>query len=153
VRTPAFWHRAPHPFCSPSAEGINQLEAALRLAPQTAATRANLAAALAQSGRLPEAAEQFQALLLAKPDDAEAHAQFAGVLAGLGRRDEAIAHLETAVRLQPDNADGHNQLGTLLGRAGRVREGLGAIQRGPPHRPFPLLRRPERRENAPAHFR
>ncbi len=82
-------------------QGIAQLEAALRIAPELTLTRMNLA---------------------------QVHAQRARDLQARGQSTDAIGEWESAVKLQPGDAALRNSLGTALGRAGRVRDALGQFE-------------------------
>ena len=84
----------------------------------------NLAVALGQAGKIPEAIEHLEQVLRIKPDDAEACNILGAALMESGRLPEAIEHLEQALRLKPDYADAHYNLGTALGRAGRLPEAI-----------------------------
>jgi tetratricopeptide (TPR) repeat protein len=84
----------------------------------------NLANALLDAGRIPEAIEHYRAALRFRPDYLEAHSNLGNALLEAGRVPEAIAECETAVRLKPDYVKGHNNLGNALLRARRVPEAI-----------------------------
>jgi tetratricopeptide (TPR) repeat protein len=78
--------------------------------------------ALAECGRLDEAAAHYQAALAIRPDFAEAHNNLGILLAECGQLDQAIAHYQAALRSAPDSAKAHNNLGNALVRLGRIEE-------------------------------
>ena len=113
------------------AEAIPHLEAALRIRPESAPARSDLASALAQTpGRLPEAIAQYRAALRLLPDSAILHHNLAGALAQFpGRLPEAIAEYQAALRIEPDDAEAHNKLGLALARIpGRLQEAVAQYQ-------------------------
>jgi tetratricopeptide (TPR) repeat protein len=63
------------------------------------AARYNLGVALAQRGRIDEAAEQLRELLNQKPDHAAGHERLGELLAGLRQDASAAAHLRRALEL------------------------------------------------------
>ncbi len=97
-------------------EAIPHLEAALRIRPESAPARSDLASALAQiPGRLPEAIAQYQAAVRLLPDSAILHHNLASALAQFpDRLPEAIAEYRAALRIDPDYAEAHNDLGFAL---------------------------------------
>jgi len=108
-------------------EAIEHYQIALRYRPNDPAIRLplgqafyRLGNALAEAGKLPNAAQAYQQALLAAPSLADAHANFGLVLAQLDRAPEAMRELEAAVRLEPGAADVHNNLGGLLAQSGRL---------------------------------
>jgi len=107
-------------------EAIPHLEAALRIRPESAPARSDLASALAQTpGRLPEAIAQYQAAIRLLPESAILHQNLASALARFPERlPEAITEYRTALRLDPDYAEAHNNLGLALAATGRVPEAI-----------------------------
>lgn len=86
-------------------EARAHFEEAIRIEPEYAIARFNLAELLAQTpGRDSDAANQFEAFLRLSPNDAAARNDFGVVLARLGRMPEAIAQFEAAVRIDPKSA-------------------------------------------------
>src|SRR5207302_860279 len=84
-----------------TAEGIQRLEAALRIKPNYAEAHNNLGVVLAQMNRMPEAITHFEEALRNEPNYADAHYNLGLALSQMpGRRAEANAHLETAKRLR-----------------------------------------------------
>lgn len=108
-------------------EAVPHLEAALRIRPESAPSRSDLASALAQTpGRLPEAIIQYQAALRLLPDSAILHHNLASALAKFPERlPEAIAEYQAALRIRPDYAEAHNNLGLVLAAIpGRLPEAI-----------------------------
>jgi len=113
------------------AEAIPHLEAALRIRPESAPARTDLASALAQTpGRLPEAIAQYQIAVRFVPDAAIPHNNLASALAQFPERlPEAIVEYRTALRIDPDYAEAHNNLGlALAGIPGRLPEAIAEYQ-------------------------
>jgi len=97
-------------------EAEEQLRAALRLRPSTAA-HANLGLLLARTGRLDEAEREHREALRLDPGSAAAHVGLAAVLARTGRPAEAEAHYREALRLAPRSVPALTGLSVVL--AGR----------------------------------
>lgn len=85
----------------------------------------NLGVALAEQGRLEEAAAHYLQALRGRHDYAEAHYNLGTALFELGKIEEALPHLEEALRIKPDYAEAHNQLGMVAHRQGKTTEAMG----------------------------
>ena len=83
-----------------------------------------LAEALAEEGRLEEAAQAHREAVRLLPDESHYHYNLALTLAGTGRTEEAERHYRLALSLHPNEARTHNNLGILLVRLGRNAEAL-----------------------------
>jgi len=83
-------------------EAISEYHQALKLNPDDADTRYNLANALYRKGLLDEAISQYQESLKLNPNDASGHNNLGIVLFQKGRRPEAITQFQEALRLKPD---------------------------------------------------
>jgi protein O-mannosyl-transferase len=108
-------------------EAMPHLEAALRIRPESAAARSDLASVLAQTpGRLPEAIAQYQAAVRLLPDSAILHHNLASALAKFPERlPEAIREYQAALRIDPDYSEAHNSLGlALAGTPGRLPDAI-----------------------------
>jgi tetratricopeptide (TPR) repeat protein len=84
----------------------------------------NLAEALANSGRAPEAIPHLEQALRLRPDFPEAENNLGDDLRLLGRPQEAIPHFEHALKLQPSFAEAHNNLGAALMMTGQSLQGV-----------------------------
>jgi tetratricopeptide (TPR) repeat protein len=84
----------------------------------------NLAEALANSGRTPEAISHLEQALRLRPGFPEAENNLGDDLRQLGRPQEALPHLERALRLQPTFAEAHNNLGAAFMMTGRSAKGI-----------------------------
>ena len=84
----------------------------------------NLAEALANAGRIPEAIPHLEQALRLRPDFELAENNLGDDLRQLGRPQEAIPHLEHALRLQPGYAEAHNNLGAAFMMTDRTAEGI-----------------------------
>jgi len=112
-------------------EAIPHLEAALRIRPESAPARSDLASALAETpGRLPEAIAQYRAALRLLPDSAILHNNLASALAKFPERlPEAIGEYQAALRIDPDYAEAHANLGlALAGIPTRLPEAIAEYQ-------------------------
>jgi FkbM family methyltransferase len=96
--------------------------------PDSAAARNDLGIALANQGRLDEAADAFRQALRLQPDYPDAHNNLGIVLVLQDRLDEAVASYQQALRLKPNYPEAHNNLGTMLARQGRLDEAVASYQ-------------------------
>ena len=79
-----------------TADALDAFRASLRIDPDHAHARFELASALMEAGELAAAADGFARYLGRVPDDAHAHLNLGRLLVRLGRPAEAPAHLERA---------------------------------------------------------
>jgi len=96
----------------------------LRAAPNNPQAHTNLGVALAEQGRLDEAAWHYAEALRIEPNFLQARINLGGALAGQTRFDEAVAQYSEALRIKPDFADAHYNLGNALARHGRPLEAI-----------------------------
>jgi Flp pilus assembly protein TadD len=89
-------------------------------APGCAEAHSCLGVALAQQGKLEQAAASLEQAIHSRSDFPEAHNDFANVLLGLGRLDDAVAHYRQAIVLRADYPEAHNNLGIALARQGKL---------------------------------
>jgi tetratricopeptide (TPR) repeat protein len=97
----------------------------------------NLANALVEVNRRPEALAEYEAALRIDPHDVQAHYNLGNELLQSGRLAEAIGHYQEALRTFPSFVLAHDNLGNALLRAGRLPEAIEqyaeAVQSNPAH--------------------
>jgi tetratricopeptide (TPR) repeat protein len=89
----------------------------------------NLAAYLAECGRLDEALAEGGRALAIYPDYAHAHNSLGNVLMRQGRGEEAVAHWRRALEIEPRLAGAHNNLGNALLAMGHLEEAVAHLQK------------------------
>jgi len=95
---------------------------ALRLEPYSIKPPINMGVAMAQQGRLQEAADCFTQALRIDPAAVEAHFNLGVVLARQNRIEEAERHFSEVLRIRPDSMPARRWLETLsAGPQGRER--------------------------------
>jgi tetratricopeptide (TPR) repeat protein len=88
-------------------------------------THYNLGIALAQGGRLDDAAAQYKAALKIDPNYANAHNNLGLVLVREGRLEEGAAECEKALVANPNLIEAHYNLGNLLEQQGKIEAAVG----------------------------
>ena len=108
-----------------SDEAEDRFRHVLRLRPEDASARYNLAGTLVDRGLLDDAAVELRKALTIAPDDRDAHTRLVQVLKELADRSAAegplpasLARYRELVALEPEDADLHNNFGILLARSG-----------------------------------
>jgi tetratricopeptide (TPR) repeat protein len=101
-------------------EAVGEFEEALRLEPESLATRDLLGKALMSAGRPEEAVLQFREELRGAPNAAGVHTNLGQALAQSRRFAEALASYEEALRLDPALAMAHMNLAVLLPQFNRM---------------------------------
>jgi tetratricopeptide (TPR) repeat protein len=112
-------------------EAVTHMEAALRIRPDSAQARSDLASALARTpGRLPEAIAEYQAAVRLLPGSAILHNNLGAALARFpDRLPEAIRECQAALRIDPDYAEAHNNLASALAETpGRLAQAIAEYQ-------------------------
>ena len=110
---------------SQDTKAIEHLEAAVRLKPDSAPARTNLAVSLSHAGRLDSAGEQLRKALELEPQNYDANHNLAEFYIQSGKIADACPFLERAQRIQPSSYDnGYDlALGYLLtGKLGQARQ-------------------------------
>jgi len=110
---------------SKDAKAIEQLEAAVRLKPDSGEARTNLATSLFHAGKPALAGEQFRQALLLQPKDYDANHNLGEFYVQTGKIAEAEPLLERAQKINPGNYDNGYDLGMALfltGHYGEARE-------------------------------
>ena len=96
----------------------------LRIKPDYAEARNNLALILMREGRTDEAAVQYREVLKDNPDYAEAYNNLGVIFAGQGKSREAEAGFRRALELKPDYAGAQGNLAKLLLSQGKFEEAV-----------------------------
>lgn len=110
---------------SQDTKAIKHLDAAVRLKPDSAAARTNLAASLSRSGKAELAGEQFQKALELEPRDYTANHNLGEFYIQSGKIAEAHPFLERAQRINPSSYDNGYDLAMadlLTGRLDQARQ-------------------------------
>ena len=94
------------------------------MTPNDPVAQNNLATALLQEQRVPEAVPHFESALRLKPEYAEAHSNLALADQTLGNVDAAVEHFRDAARLRPETYGIRVNFGNLLIRLGRTTEAI-----------------------------
>ncbi len=109
---------------SQDAKAVEQLQAAVRLKPDSAAARTNLAAALVHSGKTELAGQEFRKALELEPHDYDANHNLGEFYIQTGKIADAIPLLEQAQRIAASYDNGYDlaQAYLLTGRLGPASE-------------------------------
>ncbi len=113
---------------SMDAKAVDQLQAAVRLRPNSATARTNLAAALSHSGEKELAGEQFVKAAALAPHDYDANHNLGEFYIQDGKLAEARPLLEEAQRLRPDAYDNGYDLAQLYLLTGKLAEARNLAQ-------------------------
>jgi tetratricopeptide (TPR) repeat protein len=87
-----------------------------------------LASALSNAGRIPEALAAYETAARLLPNYPKVHHNYGVALAAAGRLDEAAAQFELALEQLPALADAHYELGNVRHEQGRNVEALGCYE-------------------------
>ena len=88
----------------------------------------NLANALADAGRLPEAETAYQQALQLNPRFAQAHVNFGMALQARGKAADAMTQFQAALELDAENEPAHYNLANILAEAGKLPEAIAHYQ-------------------------
>ncbi|HXD73796.1 MAG TPA: tetratricopeptide repeat protein, partial [Vicinamibacterales bacterium] len=108
---------------------IDALTRAVRLNPNDAFARKELAAALASDNRADDAQAELEAVLLIDAKDAQAHAAIGQLHLDGGRYEDAVAAFTRALELAPDRFEIRYSLATAYMRLGRDADARGQFER------------------------
>ena len=111
---------------SQDTKAIKHLEAAVRLKPDSAAARTNLAASLSRSGNAELAGEQFRKALELEPRDYTANHNLGEFYIQSGKIEEARPLLERAQQINPSSYDNGYDLAMADLLTGRLSQGAAA---------------------------
>ena len=114
---------------SRNAEALAEYRIALKLAPERAETRNNIANLLDDMGRPDEAAAEYQEALRLNPNHVASHNNYGTLLVEQGKLDEAMKHYEQSARLAPNDWHAPYLIGKVLLKEGRDPEALHYFRR------------------------
>jgi tetratricopeptide (TPR) repeat protein len=109
-------------------KAVEQLEAAVRLKPDSAAARTNLAAALSHSGNSALAGEQFRKALDLEPHDFDANHNLGEFYIQTGKIADATPFLEQARRVNPSSYDNGYDLAMAYSLTGQLAQARQIVQ-------------------------
>ncbi len=107
---------------SKSQQSVEQLQIAVRLRPDSAAARTNLATGLLHLGKSPLAEEQFRKALALEPNDFQANHNLAEFYLQSGKIPQAIPLLEKARHIHPSSYDNNYNLAMAYFLTGRLND-------------------------------
>ena len=110
------------------AGAIEELRAALALAPELAEAHAELGGMYAEVGRSAEALDQLREAVRLAPEMGQAQFNLGSLLLHLGRPEEAIPSLQQALAAAPSDGDTLNNLGLALLAVDRVEEARHSLE-------------------------
>lgn len=113
---------------SENAKAVEQLQMAVRLKPDSAAARTNLAASLVHSGKAELAEEQFRKALTLEPGDFEANHDLGEFYIQSGKIAAAIPFLEQAQKIDPSSYDNGYDLAQAYFLTGKLGESRQLVQ-------------------------
>jgi tetratricopeptide (TPR) repeat protein len=109
-------------------QSVEQLQIAVRLKPDSAAARTNLATSLLHSGKSGLAEEQFRQALALEPDDFQANHNLAEFYLQFGKIEHAIPLLEKAQQIHPSSYENGYNLALAYFLTGRLSESRQLVQ-------------------------
>jgi len=110
-------------------KALEHLETAVRLKPDDAAARTNLAANLSHAGKLELAAKQFQKALALDPHNFDANHNLGELYIQSGKIAQAIPLLEKAQQIDPSSYDNGYDLAQAYSLTGRLSQARDLIQK------------------------
>lgn len=110
-------------------EAIQHYRAALDQNPDEATVVGNLGLALAETGRMEDAAAMFQRAATLDPGNGGTRSQLAAALLQIGRTPEAVAQAEAGVRLAPNDPGARDLLGVALAMTGRLADAEASFEK------------------------
>ena len=111
-----------------SAEDIVGYETMLKVTPNDAELRDDLALLYLSRGMVNNAVRNFEISAALKPESAAAHFNLGTALAQAGRFNAAVESFRTALKLRPDYAIAHANLGRVLLAQGKVGEAVAHLE-------------------------
>ena len=113
---------------SEDSKALEHLDIAVRLKPDSAAARTNLAANLSHAGKLDLAAKQFQKALALEPRNFDANHNFGELYIQSGKIADAIPFLEKAQLIDPSSYDNGYDLAQAYSLTGRLSQARQLVQ-------------------------
>ena len=113
---------------SQDAKALEHLEIAVRLKPDSAAARTNLAASLSHAGKSELAGEQFRKALELEPRDYDANHNLGEFYIQTGKIADATPFLEKAQRIQPFSYENGYDLALAYSLTGRLAQARQLVQ-------------------------
>jgi tetratricopeptide (TPR) repeat protein len=107
---------------------VEQLQIAVRLKPDSAAARTNLATSLLHSGKSDLAEEQFREALILEPNDYQANHNLSEFYIQSGKLPQALPLLEKAQQIQPSSYENGYNLALAYFLTGRLSESRQLVQ-------------------------
>ena len=107
-----------------NAGAIRQLEAAVRIQPDSGLAHDELGQLLGKQGRIDEALAELRQAEVSLPGDAALHHRIGILLGSAGHPEQAADELSQAIRLDPGNADAHRNLAVSLAMMDRLPEAV-----------------------------
>jgi tetratricopeptide (TPR) repeat protein len=107
---------------------VNELEAAVKLAPANASLHYNLGLAYKLKDQLDRAVPEFETAIRLQPDLADAHYTLGILFWQRGEFDKATAELQSAIQAKPDYVEAHYTLGTVLKQQGKLQESAAELR-------------------------
>jgi tetratricopeptide (TPR) repeat protein len=114
---------------SQSEQSIEQLQIAVRLKPDSAAARTNLATGLLRASKSALAEEQFRKALTLEPNDFQANHNLAEFYLQSGKIADALPLLEKAQQINPSAYDNAYNLALAYFLTGRINESRQLVQK------------------------
>ena len=111
------------------AEAVRQIDAALKLNPNSVSAHSNRGSALKELEQFDAALASYDKALALKPDHPEILYNRAGVLQTLGQHADALASLDRALTIKPDYIDALINRGTVLYELDRLDAALASYDR------------------------
>ncbi|HEX3744616.1 MAG TPA: tetratricopeptide repeat protein [Bryobacteraceae bacterium] len=110
------------------AGAVEQLQAAVRIQPESGLAHDELGQLLGHEGHYDEALAELRRAESTLPDDATLHYRIGVLLASAGHSEQAVEELSQAARLDPANAEVHRNLAISLAMLDRLPESVGEFR-------------------------
>ena len=111
------------------AAALDELNAAVQSAPESALAQFELGRGLAAAGKDEDAIPHFQEALKLNPETPGGSLELAMSMQRLGQQQESIPFFEKAIALEPHNAQALTNLGLALTETGKAKDGVPYLER------------------------